>query len=100
MSRPIAQLKGLGPKSSQWLAEIDIHTEADLRAVGAIEAWHRLRFVRGKQVTLNALYAMEAALRDIHWRALPEEVKTELRAAVTKPASPSTSRLQKPGESR
>ena len=47
MSRPIVQLKGLGPKSSQWLAEIDIRTEADLRAIGAVEAWRRLRFVRG-----------------------------------------------------
>ncbi len=84
MTRPVAQLKGLGPKSAQWLAEIDISTEADLRAVGAVEAWHRLRFVRGKQVTLNALYAMEAAIRDCHWRALPEDVKARLKAEVAK----------------
>lgn len=80
MSRPVAQLQGLGPKSSAWLAEIGIHTEADLRAIGSLEAWHRLRFIRGKQVTLNALYAMEAALRDVHWRALPEDVKASLKA--------------------
>jgi DNA transformation protein and related proteins len=89
MNRPVAQLQGLGPKSSVWLAEIGIHTEADLRAIGSLEAWHRLRFVRRKQVTLNALYAMEAALRDCHWRALPEDVKALLKAeaagATTRP---------------
>lgn len=79
MSRPVAQLKGLGPKSSKWLAAIDVHTEDDLRRLGAIEAWHRLRFVHGKIITLNALYAMEAALRDLHWRALPESVKAKLK---------------------
>jgi DNA transformation protein len=100
VTRPIAQLQGLGPKSSQWLAEIDIRTEADLRAIGAIEAWQRLRFIRGQQVTLNALYAMEAALRDCHWRALPQEVKARLKAAVAKSTVPNTSHLQKPGKSR
>jgi DNA transformation protein and related proteins len=100
VTRPVAQLKGLGPKSSQWLAEIDIRSDADLRAVGSIEAWHRLRLVRGPQVTLNALYAMEAAIRDCHWRALPDDVKAKLMAEATKTASPITSRLQKPGKSR
>ncbi len=69
MSRPIAELRGLGPKSAKWLAAIGFHTEADLRVIGSLEAWHRLRFVCGNQVTLNVLYAIEAAWRDCEGRA-------------------------------
>ena len=100
MSRPIAELRGLGPKSAKWLAAIGFHTEADLRVIGSLEAWHRLRFVCGNQVTLNVLYAIEAALRDCEGRALPEDVKARLKAEAIKPSGPSISRLQKPGKSR
>ena len=100
MTRPIAQLRGLGPKTALWLAEIGIRDEAALRELGSIEAWHRLRFVRGRQVTLNALYGIEAAIRDCDWRALPEDVKVRLKAEAAKSATPTTSRLQRPGKSR
>ena len=94
MVRAIRELKGLGPKSAQWLAEIGVHTDADLRALGSLQAWHRLRFIRGSHVTLNALYAMEAALLDCHWRALPAETKAALKSAVA------TSPLRAPRKNR
>jgi DNA transformation protein and related proteins len=80
MSRPIPELRGLGPKSAQWLDEIGIYTEADLRALGSIETWHRLCFFHGKVISLNMLYGLEAALRGCDWRALPEDVKASLKA--------------------
>ena len=75
----IDEMRNLGPQTQRWLAEIDIHTDADLRRIGSVAAWHRLRFAFGKRVTLNALYAMEAALLGCDWRALPAEVKDRLR---------------------
>ena len=32
-----------------------------------------------RQVNLNALYALEAALRGCHWLDLPQDVKTALQ---------------------
>ena len=64
------------------LAEIGISSEAELRATGAVEAYRRLRFHFGRAVTLNALYGLDAAVRDVHWRAIDDARKAELRAAV------------------
>jgi DNA transformation protein len=73
-------MRNLGPVTLQRLAEVGVETEEDLRRLGAAEAWRRLRFAFGKDVTLNALYAMEAALLGCDWRALPEETRRRLRA--------------------
>ena len=65
-------------------AEVGIHNEADLRTVGAVEAWHRLRFAFGRQINRNALHALEAALNGIPWGEMSAEMKpgVEERAAV------------------
>jgi len=44
-----------------------------------VEAYRRLKFMLPRQVGLNALYALEAALRGCHWLDLPEDVKAALR---------------------
>ena len=36
----------------------------------------------GSDVTLNALYALEAALIGCNWRELPNETKEQLRATA------------------
>lgn len=64
------------------LAEIDIRTEQDLRALGAVGAFVRLRFACIPGLSLNALYAMHAALNNIHWRAVSDETKAALRSEV------------------
>lgn len=78
---PIASMRNLGPRMQSWLAEIDVHAEDDLRKLGSIEAWHRLRFVFGNKVSIIALYAMEAALIGCDWRHLPHDVKATLQQA-------------------
>jgi DNA transformation protein and related proteins len=80
---PVEELKNLGPVSRQWLATVGIHTRNDLERVGSIEAFLRIRDTQeGIKPSLNLLYAMEAALRDLHWTQLPAELKRELRAAI------------------
>ncbi len=60
------------------LREIGVENEDDLREMGAVAAYRRLRFVFGREVSVIALHAMEAALRDCDWRRLPPEVKADL----------------------
>ncbi len=80
---PVDELKNLGPVSRQWLSAVGISTRSDLERLGSIEAFLRVReTVEGAKPSLNLLYAMEAALRGLHWTKLPAEVKRELRVAI------------------
>lgn len=80
---PVNELKNLGPVSRNWLSAVGIWTRSDLERIGSIEVFLRVReTTEGAKPSLNLLYAMEAALRGIHWTQLPAELKRELRAAA------------------
>jgi len=79
----IDTLPGIGPVTQSRLADAGIGTIGDLRTIGSVEAYRRLKFMLPRQVSLNALYALEAALRGYHWLDLPEDVKTALRQQAT-----------------
>jgi len=72
------EMRNIGPKSRAWLAEIDIHDIEEIRALGAVETYARLRFRFGKAITRNMLHALAAAIADIDWRQLAPEHKAEL----------------------
>ncbi|MBB3021491.1 DNA transformation protein [Microvirga lupini] len=76
---PVDSLPGIGPVTQGWLREVGIRTAGELRSIGAVEAYRRLKFMLPRQVSLNALYALEAALRGCHWLDLPQDVKTALQ---------------------
>jgi DNA transformation protein len=78
----IGDMPNLGPRMERWLSEIGIDSDAELRRTGAVDAWRRLRFRFGREITLNALYAMAAALIGCDWRDLPADEKGRLRHAV------------------
>lgn len=71
-------MKNLGPISGGWLNTIGIETRADLEKMG-IEAAFEGLVLQGFNVNALMLYAMEGALRDIHWNEIPEKRKAELR---------------------
>lgn len=77
MNDELLHLKNLGKTSAQWLHAVGIHTVADLRRQGAVDAYKAVR-KRGFRATKVLLYAIEAALLDIHWNDLPEDRKQEL----------------------
>lgn len=90
MAGSIDSLPNLGPYMARSLAEIDV-TDADaLRALGAVEAFARLKFRFGRAMSLNALWAIDAALSGIHWRDITAErkarLKTELESRSRVPA--------------
>ena len=77
----LASLRNLGPQSAAWLAEVGLKTREDLERTGSVGAYLRVREARGK-ASLNLLYALEAALLDVHWTELPGPLKERLREAA------------------
>ena len=84
-SDPVSALPNLGPKSVLWLAEVGITSVGELREVGAVAAYRRLKHWNPRLVGLNALYAMHAALEGVHWRAVDAETKARLRSEAADP---------------
>lgn len=78
----IAAMRNLGPAMARMLAEIGVFDEAGLRRLGAVEAFVRLRSTTDHHVSLNALYAMHAALQGTDWRRLDTATKAALRQAA------------------
>ena len=72
-------MKNIGPVSRQWLAEVGIYTIKDLRKAGSITTYKILKERYPKKVSLNLLWGLEAAIRDIDWRELTEKDKEELK---------------------
>lgn len=75
-------LPNLGPVSRAWLSEIGIVDDAEIRALGAVETYCRLRFRFGNKVSRNMLHALAAGLIGIRWTELSPEHKADLDAAV------------------
>jgi len=83
MPDPIERLPNLGPYIARRLGEIGVDDVEDLRALGAVEAYARLKFKFGREISLNALWAIDAALAGIDWRWLSESRKAELRRELS-----------------
>ena len=81
-TRPVGTLAGIGPKTASWLADVDIRTEADLRRIGAVDAYRRLKHHDPKRTSLNALWGLHAALAGIPWTAIDGATKAALLAAL------------------
>ena len=78
MPRTILQMRNLGPRCAEWLAEIGIHDEIDLRSVGAAVAYREL-VIRGiVRPHRMLLYALGGALLDLDCNKLPRDIKREL----------------------
>lgn len=75
-------MKNMGPKSSEWLASVGIHTLDDVAVLGVVETYKRVKAVYPDKVTLNMLYGLQAALLDLPWSELPADIKAELKKQV------------------
>jgi DNA transformation protein len=72
-------LHSLGPVTARRLAEVGIADAETLKKTGAVAAYKKLKFRFGGDVTLNALYGLDAAIRNVHWREIDDARKAELR---------------------
>jgi DNA transformation protein len=78
----LADLKGLGSKSEECLNEIGIFTPDDLKAMGAIRAFIKLKKEYSIKPSLNFLYAMAGALENKHWVDIARNEKGKLLVAL------------------
>ncbi len=79
---PIHKALNIGPKSAQWLEAVGIQTEADLEALGAVEAYRRVKAAFPGRVSLNLLWALQGALLDLPWNELPQAMKDKLMKEI------------------
>jgi DNA transformation protein len=75
---PVVALKNIGPASASLLQEIGVKTRADIERLRPALVY-RILAHRFNGVSLLMLYALDAAVRDVHWLSLSEEDKTRLR---------------------
>ena len=80
----LLQLKNLGVASVNILRAIGINTHADLKRLGAVETYRRIR-ARNINVSKVMLYALEGALMDIHWNDIPPDLKARLVQQAEQP---------------
>ena len=75
-------MKNMGPKSSEWLASVGVHTLDDVATLGLVETSKRVKAAYPDKVSLNMLWGLQAALLDLPWNELPPDIKDELRKQV------------------
>lgn len=77
----IADLPNLGPKSRQMLEQAGIRTADDLRRLGSVAAFSRVKR-QGGSASLNLLWALEGALAGLPWQQVAREHRTSLLLAL------------------
>jgi DNA transformation protein len=80
----LLQLKNLGVASVNILRAVGVNSYEDLRQLGAVEVYRRIR-KRGINVSKVMLYALEGALLDIHWNQLDPTLKARLVREAEEP---------------
>ena len=69
-----AKIRNVGPKSAAWLRQVGIKTDAEVRAIGSLEAFMKVKRA-GFKPSLNLLYALAGAELGCHWTELTPEHK-------------------------
>lgn len=75
----LADLPNIGKVVAARLAEVGIETPEQLRAMGAEQAFIRLKTV-DEGACLSMLCGLEGAVQGIRWHQLPKARKEELKA--------------------
>ena len=73
-------LPNVGPKLAENLRRVGLETPEDFRAVGAWEAFLRIRAQVDPTACFHQLTALAGAELGVPKKAVPEEKKAELRA--------------------
>ena len=71
-------MRNLGPKSAMMLAEAGIRSVDELREIGAVKAYARVKQMRSRGASLNLLWAMAAGLEDRDWQSVTRAEKEAL----------------------
>ncbi len=80
-TRSISELANLGPKSSAMLALAGIASLDELRAIGAVAAYLRVKRVSAG-ASLNLLWALEGVLSGRRWQDVARDDRCRLLLAL------------------
>jgi DNA transformation protein len=75
-------LKNLGPRSLALLAAAGITSFEQLRQLGAVRAYARVKASGVNNASLNLLWALEGALNGEHWQVVAREHRLSLLLAL------------------
>jgi DNA transformation protein len=78
---PGADVPKLGPKSLQMLQAAGIRSTAQLRKLGSVAAYDRVKRT-SPSASLNLLWGLEAALTGLPWQTVAREHRTSLLLAL------------------
>ena len=84
--QPVAleRMKNLGPVSAARLRAAGIETPEELRRLGAVEAYVRLKRAFPAETTHTSLYMLHGAVTGVRWYGLSEESRAALRDAAAR----------------
>lgn len=82
MSQDAAKLLNIGPKSAAWLRQVGVRTLDDLKNLGAIGTFMKVKRA-GFRPSLNLLYALAGAEQGVHWASLSPDYKNALVTEVS-----------------
>lgn len=74
----LTTMRNIGGEMARKLRAVGIGSREELLEAGGKEAFFRLK-IRWPQVCLVHLYALEGAVRDVDFNALPQETKEDLK---------------------
>jgi DNA transformation protein len=77
----IADLPGLGRKSQAMLADAGINTVTQLRRLGSVRAYAKVK-ATGSNASLNLLWALDGALTGLPWQVVAKEHRLSLLLAL------------------
>ncbi len=75
-------MRNLGPISAARLRAVGIDSPDELRRVGAVEAYLKLRESHPFEISVVFLYALHGAVTETDWRQLSESTRARLRREV------------------
>ena len=75
----LSALPNIGPEVERQLNEAGVTTAAELRALGAEDAWLRIH-ARDPSACIHRLLALEGAIQGVKKTLLPSARKAELKA--------------------
>lgn len=76
--RRIASLKNLGPKSAEHIVAVGIDGPDEIRELGAVVVFLRVKSRFPDSTSFNLLWALQGALMEVHWHDIPNEIKQQL----------------------
>lgn len=77
----ITDLQGLGPKSQLMLAGAGIETVTQLKRLGSVRAYAKVK-ATGANASLNLLWALEGAITELPWQVVAKEHRVSLLLAL------------------